>query len=91
MLLQNRFNQIDLQIVNLEEQIKQLQETLSNLQNQRQQLQSIEQACESALTQIDTAILMLSHVEPGEIATFKAAIDAKFADGVAAALPPPRS
>lgn len=87
MLLQNRFNQVDAQIISIEEQIRQLQDSLSQLQTHRQHLQSVEQACESALTQVDTALMMLNHVDADCIATFKDAIMAKFSDGAIAQLP----
>lgn len=87
MLLQNRFNQVDSQIVSIEEQIRQLQDSLSQLQQHRQHLQSVEQACESALTQVDTALMMLNHVDPDCIATFKDALLAKFDDKAIAQLP----
>lgn len=86
MLLQNRFNQIDSQIISVESEIANLQTQLSELQQHRQHLQSVEQACESALTQIDTALAMLNHVDPDCIQTFKAAMMAKF-DTTIATLP----
>lgn len=87
MLLQNRFNQVDAQIVSIEDQIRQLQDSLSQLQQHRQHLQSVEQACESALTQVDTALMMLNHIDADCIAIFKDAVMAKFSDGAIAQLP----
>ena len=83
MLLQHRFNQVDSQIVSVESQIRDLQEQLSQLQQHRQHLQSVEQACESALAQIDTALMMLNHVDPECVPTFKDAVMAKFNDAIA--------
>lgn len=83
MLLQNRFNQIDNQIATVESEIAKLQAQLSELQNHRQHLQSVEQACESALAQVDTALMMLNHVDPECVATFKDALTAKFNGAIA--------
>jgi TolA-binding protein len=87
MLLQARFNQVDIQIANVQSEIAKLQQQLSDLQTYRQNLQSVEQACESALSQIDVALLMLNNVDATEIATFKAAVDAKFGTEAIASLP----
>ena len=86
MLLTNRFNQIDTQINQVESDIAKLQNQLSELQQHRQHLQAVEQACESALTQTETALMMLNHIDPDCVQTFKAAMLAKF-DGAIAALP----
>jgi hypothetical protein len=59
-------------------QIAALQTKLSELQDYRQQLLSVEQACESALGQVNTALIMLHHVDPSQINTFKTAVDAQF-------------
>jgi hypothetical protein len=48
------------------------------LQAYRQQLQAVEQACESALSQVAQALMMLDHVDPSQVATFQAAVAAKF-------------
>lgn len=87
MLLQARFNQVDIEIGNINAEIAKLQQQLSDLQTYRQALQSVEQAAESALIQIDTALLMLNNVDRGEIETFKAAVLAKFDDTAIASLP----
>ncbi len=87
MLLQALFNQVDIQIANVQSEIAKLQQQLSDLQTYRQNLQSVEQACESALSQIDVALLMLNNVNASEIATFKAAVDAKFGTEAIAQLP----
>jgi hypothetical protein len=58
------------------------------LQDYRQQLQSVEQACESALSQVDTALMMLHHVDASQVRTFKDAIDIKFAPGAIGILEP---
>ena len=86
-LLTARFNQVDTSIAQISEQIAALQVKLSNLQAYRQQLQAVEQACESALSQVDQALLMLGHVDPDQVATFKAAIDVKFSTEAIANLP----
>ena len=86
MLLQNRFNQIDTQINQVESDIAKLQNQLSELQQHRQHLQAVEQACESALTQTETALMMLNHIDPDCVQTFKAAMLAKF-DGTIPQLP----
>ncbi len=82
MLLQNRLNQVNTQIANYLEQIAALQSKVTSLQAHAQEIQGAEQAAESALSQIDTAISMLNAICPDELATFKAAIDAKFAPAV---------
>jgi TolA-binding protein len=86
MLLTNRFNQIDSQINQVESDIAKLQNQLSELQQHRQHLQAVEQACESALTQTETALMMLNHIDPDCVQTFKAAMLAKF-DGTISQLP----
>jgi len=87
MLLQNRFNQIDSQINQVESEIAKLQTQLSELQQHRQHLQAVEQACESALTQTETALIMLNHVDPDCIQTFKDAMMVKFDATTIAQLP----
>ncbi|MEG4589111.1 hypothetical protein QUA54_28425 [Microcoleus sp. MOSTC5] len=69
-------------------QIASLQVKLTALQDYRQQLQSVEQACESALSQVDTALMMLHHVDASQVGTFKDAIDIKFAPGAIGILEP---
>jgi DNA polymerase III gamma/tau subunit len=59
-------------------QITALQTKLSELQDYRQQLLSVEQAIQSALSQVDTALIMLTHVDPTQIDTFKDALTIKF-------------
>ena len=86
MLLTNRFNQIDSQINQVESDIAKLQNQLSELQQHRQHLQAVEQACESALTQTETALMMLNHIDPDCVQTFKTAMLAKF-EGAIATLP----
>ena len=77
-LLAAKFNQIATAIERTNAQIAALQAKLSELQEHQQQLLSVEQACQSALAQVGTALSMLNHVDPSEISTFKAAVDAKF-------------
>lgn len=78
MLLLNRLNSINAQINVYLEEIALLQGKVTQLQAHAQEVQGAEQAAESALAQIDTAMQMLSVICPDEIATFKAAIDARF-------------
>jgi hypothetical protein len=77
-LLAAKFNQIATAIDTTNAQILALQAQLSELQEHQQQLLSVEQACQSALAQVGTALAMLGHVDPAEIPTFKAAVDAQF-------------
>lgn len=44
----------------------------------RQQLLSVEQACQSALSQVDTALAMLHHVDPSQVEVFQTVIESKF-------------
>jgi len=78
-LLTNKFNQIATQIDATNAQITALQAHLSELQEHQQQLLSVEQACQSALSQADTALMMLNHVDPTQIEIFKEAMASKFA------------
>jgi chromosome segregation ATPase len=80
-LLAPKFAQIDATIATKNAQIAALQTELTELQEYRQQLLSVEQACESALSQVDTALMMLGHVDPSQIDTFKDALVVKFANG----------
>ena len=73
-----KFNQVDASIADTQSQITALQTKLSELQDYRQQLLSVEPACESALFQVNTALMMLHHVDPSQINTFKTAVDAQF-------------
>lgn len=77
-LLATKFNQIASAIDATNAQIAALQAKLSELQEHQQQLLSVEQACQSALAQVGTALSMLNHVDPTEIPTFKAAVEAQF-------------
>jgi outer membrane biosynthesis protein TonB len=77
-LLAAKFAQIASAIDTTNAQIAALQVKLSELQEHQQQLLSVEQACQSALAQVGTALSMLNHVDPAEIPTFKAAIEAQF-------------
>lgn len=77
-LLAAKFNQIASAIDATNAQILALQAQLSELQEHQQQLLSVEQACQSALAQVGTALSMLNHVDPSEIGTFKAAVEAQF-------------
>lgn len=77
-LLATKFNQIASAIEFTNAQILALQTKLSELQEHQQQLLSVEQACQSALAQVGTALSMLNHVDPAEIGTFKAAVEAQF-------------
>ena len=77
-LLAAKFAQIDATIDATTAQITALQAKLSELQEHRQQLLSVEQACQSALSQVDTALMMLHHVDPSQVGVFKGAIESKF-------------
>jgi hypothetical protein len=87
-LLAAKFNQIATAIDATNAQIAALQAKLSELQEHQQQLLSVEQACQSALAQVGTALSMLNHVDPAEIPTFKAAVDAQFGTDAIAFLEP---
>ena len=77
-LLAAKFNQIATAIDTTNAQIAALQAKLSELQEHQQQLLSVEQACQSALSQMDTALIMLHHVDPSQVEVFRAAIEGKF-------------
>jgi hypothetical protein len=77
-LLAAKFAQIDATIDATTAQIVALQAKLSELQEHRQQLLSVEQACQSALSQVDTALMMLHHVDPSQVEVFQVAIESKF-------------
>ncbi|MBE9093284.1 MULTISPECIES: hypothetical protein [Oscillatoriales] len=51
---------------------------MSELQEHQEQLLSVEQACQSALKQVDTALMMLHHVDPSQVEVFQAANESKF-------------
>jgi hypothetical protein len=87
-VLTAKFAQIDATIEAKNAQIATLQAEVTELQEHRQQLLSVEQACTSALSQFDTAIAMLTHVDSSEIATFKDALLAKFDNNVIGFLEP---
>jgi hypothetical protein len=74
-LLTAKFNQIASAIDATNAQIIALQAKLSELQEHQQQLLSVEQACQSALSQVDTALMMLQHVDPSQVEVFRAAIE----------------
>jgi hypothetical protein len=86
-LLAAKFAQIDATIDATTAQIAALQAKLSELQEHRQQLLSVEQACQSALSQVDTALAMLHHVDPSQVQIFKGAIESKFNSETIAFLP----
>jgi len=86
-LLAAKFAQIDATIDATNAQIAALQAKLSELQEHRQQLLSVEQACQSALSQVDTALAMLHHVDPSQVEIFKSAIESKFNSSAIGILP----
>ncbi|MEG4577555.1 hypothetical protein QUA56_33555 [Microcoleus sp. N3A4] len=86
-LLAAKFAQIDTTIDATTAQITALQAKLSELQEHRQQLLSVEQACQSALSQVDTALMMLHHVDPSQVEVFKGVIESKFNSETIALLP----
>ena len=77
-LLTAKFNQIATEIESTNAQITALQTKLGELQEFQQQLLSVEQAVQSALSQTDTALMMLTHVDPSQIEVFKDALTVKF-------------
>ncbi|MEG4287280.1 hypothetical protein QUB68_29665 [Microcoleus sp. A006_D1] len=87
-LLAAKFAQIATAIDTTNAQITALQAKLSELQEHQQQLLSVEQACQSALSQVDTALAMLHHVDPSQVGTFQSAIEGKFASGAIGILSP---
>jgi len=87
-LLAAKFNQIASAIETTNAQIAALQTKLSELQEHQKQLQSVEQACQSALSQVDTALIMLHHVDPSQVDTFKDALVIKFATDAIGILEP---
>ena len=87
-LLAVKFAQIATAIDTANAQIAALQIQLSELQEHQQQLLSVEQACQSALAQVGTALSMLNHVDPAEIGTFKAVVEAQFGTEAIAFLEP---
>lgn len=87
-LLAAKFAQIATAIETTNSQIAALQVKLSELQEHQQQLLSVEQACQSALAQVGTALSMLNYVDPAEIGTFKAAVEAQFGTDAIAFLEP---
>lgn len=78
MLLSNRIDAINATIESYLQDIQILQAKVTHLQSHAQEVAGAQQAAESALAQIDTAIAMLTAICPDEIATFQAAIEAKF-------------
>ena len=87
-LLASKFAQIATAIDATNAQILALQAQLSELQEHQQQLLSVEQAIQSTLSQVGTALSMLNHVDPSEIGTFKAAVEAQFGTNAIAFLEP---
>ena len=77
-LLTAKFAQIASEIESTNAQITALQTKLGELQEFQQQLLSVEQACQSALSQVDQALIMLGHVDPSQIEVFKNALTVKF-------------
>jgi outer membrane murein-binding lipoprotein Lpp len=86
-LLTAKFNQIATAIDATNAQIAALQAKLSELQEHQQQLLSVEQACQSALAQVDQALMMLHHVDPSQVEVFQIAIENKFASETIGFLP----
>ena len=87
-LLTAKFNQIASEIETTNSQITALQAKLGELQEFQQQLLSVEQAVQSALSQTDTALMMLNHVDPTQIEVFQNALTVKFAPGAVAMIQP---
>ena len=87
-LLLAKFNQIASEIESTNAQITALQTKLGELQEFQQQLLSVEQAVQSALSQTDTALMMLNHVDPSQVEIFQNALTVKFAPGAVAMIQP---
>lgn len=87
-LLTAKFNQIASEIESTNSQITALQTKLGELQEFQQQLLSVEQAVQSALSQTDTALMMLTHVDPSQVEIFQNALTVKFAPGAVALIQP---
>ena len=87
-LLTAKFAQIATAIDSTNAQITALQAKLSELQEFQQQLLSVEQACQSALAQADTALMMLGHVDPSQVQIFRDAMAAKFDNEAIALIQP---
>ena len=87
-LLTAKFNQIATEIESTNAQITALQTKLGELQEFQQQLLSVEQAVQSALSQTDTALMMLNHVDPSQVEIFQNALTVKFAPGAVAMIQP---
>ena len=87
-LLTAKFAQIASEIDTTNAQITALQTKLGELQEFQQQLLSVEQAVQSALSQTDTALMMLTHVDPSQIEIFQNALTVKFAPGAVAMIQP---
>jgi hypothetical protein len=86
-LLTAKFNEIASAIDATNAQIAALQAKLSELQEHQQQLLSVEQACQSAMNQVDQALMMLHHVDPSQVQIFKGVIESKFNSETIALLP----
>lgn len=87
-LLSVKFAQIATQIEDTNAQITALQAKMSELQEYQQQLLSVEQAMQSALNQVDQALMMANHIDPSQIEIFWDALKAKFAPGAVALIEP---
>src|SRR4028119_286436 len=87
-LLTVKFAQIASEIDSTNAQITALQAKLSELQEFQQQLLSVEQTVQSALSQVDQALLMLNHVDPTQIEIFKDALSVKFANSAIGLIEP---
>lgn len=87
-LLTAKFAQIASEIESTNAQITALQTKLGELQEFQQQLLSVEQAVQSALSQTDTALMMLTHVDPTQVEIFQNALTVKFAPGAVAMIQP---
>lgn len=87
-LLAAKFNAIATEIDTTNAAIAELQSRSCKLQEFQQQLLSVEQAVQSALSQTDTALMMLNHVDPTQVEVFRDALAVKFANGAIGLIEP---
>lgn len=87
-LLAAKFNAIATEIDTTLAAIAELQSRSCKLQEFQQQLLSVEQAVQSALSQTDTALMMLNHVDPTQVEVFRDALAVKFALGAIGLIEP---
>lgn len=87
MLLQHRLNEITSHIAGYQSQIDELNTKIAALQAHAQKVGSVEAAMESAVSQLQVAIVMVRSVCPDELAEFQSVIAAQFGEAPIAELP----